>query len=115
MAALTTTFYASNVSFNITTLSYTELSKKDWRKIIMYCLIAGIISLLFIYILSLVWKIQKCYNVGLFLVSFFIILLIIGDEFIKNISTFIIGTSLLAIILTIFIFIGADLANCRPE
>lgn len=100
---------------NRLTLDYTELAKKEWKPIIFCFIISLIISLLFIYLLSHIWKIKKCYLVALFLFVFFLILLIIGDKFIKNLATFVLSTSILAMILTIFAFIAADLANCRPD
>lgn len=94
-------------------LDYAHLSKKEWNKIVLVLIICAIIALFTLFILRTITKFSRCYLTGIFIVVFFISMLILGDEFMKNVAIVTLAGIILTIILSVFVFLTYDIFACK--
>ncbi len=96
--------------------SYDVLVKQNWYDIGWRFLLTLLITFFIMMLIST--RIRKkfsrgrCYQVAISVLIFFVILLILGNRFLKNLSVFVLGAIIITSILTVFIFLIYDVSHC---
>lgn len=91
------------------------LSKKNWKEIITLTVISGIVATLTVLIIKAVLRVPICYLTGSWFLSFFTVLLLIGNPFLQNIAIISLSGIFLTIVLSVFVFIAYDYFSCKDS
>jgi len=96
-------------------VTYSQLKELHWSSILLKLILTLLIVFLLMMLSWPLFKHSRCRIAAVFILLFFVTLLVIGDEFLKDVSIFFLSAILLTSILTVFIFFVYDLSGCNQK
>jgi phosphate starvation-inducible membrane PsiE len=98
-----------STTFSNTTFNYDVLKKENWSTIggiIFICLLIGFMVAL---VITKIFRLNFTFNLCIIIIITSIMMIILGDKFLKNAGVFILAGAIMTMILTVFIFLMNDI------
>lgn len=104
--------YDQSTKEDSSSISYDSLRKLDWQKILTMLIITLFLTIIILAIVNIVKPLDRCSKVFWFLVTYLIVLLVVGDRFLRNLSVLVLEAIILTTILTITAFFIFNASKC---
>lgn len=112
VSPITLKAYKESTNQYSSSLSYDSLYKLNWKNVMTILLITLFLTIIILITINTFKPLNKCSKVFWFLIIYLIVLLILGDRFLRNLSVLVLETIILTAILTITAFYIFDASKC---